>query len=323
MIKSSVKSSVTGMVLEIQRMSTEDGPGIRTTVFLKGCPLSCAWCHNPESISRLPQIHWLGAGCLGCGLCVEVCPVSALTLRDKGIVVNREICTGCGLCADTCPSASIELLGRRWSIEDLTNELVKDRAYFGNSGGGVTLSGGESTMQREFTAGLLKELRSRGISTAIDTCGLFPEQVFDEIFPYADIILFDLKEGDSDLHKKFTGVSNEPIIENLHKAARYVKDHLYPGKIWVRTPVIPGATARADNMKTIGKIIGGLPSGAVERWELCAFNNLCADKYKRLGIEWKFSGTALLGKELMEELFEAAKSSGVRQEIVSWSGSVR
>ena len=323
MIKSNVKSSATGMVLEIQRMSTEDGPGIRTTVFLKGCPLSCAWCHNPESISRFPQIHWLGAGCLGCALCVEVCPVSALSLTDKGVGINREICTGCGLCADTCPSASIELLGRRWSIDDLTNELVKDRAYFEKSGGGVTLSGGECTMQREFTAGILKELRIRGISTAIDTCGLFQEQVFDEIFPYADIILFDLKEGDSDLHKKFTGVSNEPIIENLHKTACYVKDHLYPGKIWVRTPVIPGATARADNMKIIGNIIAGLPSGAVERWELCAFNNLCADKYKRLGIEWEFAGTEPVEKELMEELFQSAKSSGVREDIVSWSGSVR
>ncbi len=323
MINSNVKSSVTGRVLEIQRMSTEDGPGIRTTVFLKGCPLSCAWCHNPESISRLPQIHWLGAGCLGCGLCVEVCPASALTLTDKGVTVNRKICTGCGLCADTCPSVSIELLGRMWSIEDLVNELVKDKAYFENSGGGVTLSGGESTMQREFTAGVLKELRSRGISTAIDTCGLFPEQVFDEIFPYADIILFDLKEADPDLHKKFTGVSNEPIIENLHKVAAYVKEHLYPERIWVRTPVIPGATARIDNIKAIGGIISRLPSGVVERWELCAFNNLCADKYKRLGIEWEFSGTGLVEKSEMEKLFETAKSSGVREDIVSWSGSVR
>jgi pyruvate formate lyase activating enzyme len=227
------------------------------------------------------------------------------------------------LCADTCPSASIELPGRRWSIEEIVNELIKDRAYFENSGGGVTLSGGECTMQREFTAGVLKELRSRGINTAIDSCGLFPEKVFDEIFPYADIILFDLKEADPDMHKKFTGVSNEPIIENLHKAAACVKEHLYPEKIWVRTPVIPGATARVDNIKAIGEIIAGLPSGVVERWELCAFNNLCADKYKRLGMEWEFSGTGLVEKSEMEKLFEIAKSSGVKEEIVSWSGSVR
>ena len=217
----------------------------------------------------------------------------------------------------------LHLLPRRWSIEDLVNELIKDKAYFENSGGGVTLSGGESTMQREFAAGVLKELRSRGINTAVDTCGLFPEQVFDEIFPYTDILLYDLKIADPDLHKKFTGVSNERIIKNLHKSARYVKDHLFPGGMWVRTPVIPGATAYVENIKAIGKIIAGLPSGVVERWELCSFNNLCADKYKRLGIEWEFSGTGLVEKEVMEELFETAKSSGVKEGIVSWSGSVR
>lgn len=316
-------TSATGTVLEIQRMSTEDGPGIRTTVFMKGCPLSCIWCHNPESISILPQLNWLKAGCLGCGLCVNICPVSALTLTDKGMEINRKLCDACGTCADTCPSASLELLGSQWTPSELAAELAKDRAYFENSGGGVTVSGGESTMQKEFTSALLKELRNMGIKTAVDTCGLFNDAIFNDIFPYTNLILYDIKESDPDLHLKYTGTSNKKIFENLKRTAAFVKDHIYPEKMWIRTPVIPDATARADNISAIGRIISELPVGVVERWELCAFNNLCADKYSRLGIKWKFADSPLIERDVMNELFEIAKKSGVDPDIVSWSGSVR
>jgi len=310
-----------GTVLEIQRMSTEDGPGIRTTVFMKGCPLSCRWCHNPESISPKPQVHWLAIRCIGCGTCVGVCPLKALSAAECGIIIDRNICSGCGLCSEQCPSTALELLGRKWEVEDLFEEIVKDRAYFENSSGGVTISGGECTLQTDFVSALLMKLKAAGIHVAVDTCGLFNDSVFEKIFPFADIVLYDIKEINPKLHKKFTGCGNEKIMKNLIRTAEYIKEHLHPGGIWIRTPVIPGATDRLENIEGIGRFISSLPAHVVKRWDLCAFNNLCSDKYTRLGKKWEFEKTPLIKKSFMEELARAAKNSGVDPEIVSWSGS--
>lgn len=315
------KDLIQGTVLEIQRMSTEDGPGIRTTVFMKGCPLSCRWCHNPESISPLPEIHWMGVRCIGCGTCVKICPEKALSISDAGISINRTFCTGCGICAESCPSTALEQLGMKWSVDSLFEEIIKDRAYFEKSSGGVTISGGEGTLQIKFVSGLLKKLKAEGIHTAVDTCGMFNGLVFDEIFPHADLILYDLKEIDSDLHKKFTGCRNEMILDNLKRSAEYIKEHIYPREIWVRTPVIPGATARRENIEGIGKLIASLPHGVVKRWDLCAFNNLCKDKYIRLDKQWEFEKTPLIEESFMNELTDIARKSGVDPEIVMWSGS--
>lgn len=310
-----------GTVLEIQRMSTEDGPGIRTTVFMKGCPLSCTWCHNPESISPKPQIQWIGVRCIGCGACVKACPKKALEASERGITITRDICIGCGLCADICPSTALELMGKKWEVAGLFDEIVKDRAYFENSSGGVTVSGGEGTLQTMFVGALLRKLKASGIHTAIDTCGLFSEAVYEEIFPFADLVLFDLKESDTELHKKFTGSGNEKILYNLSRTAEFIKTHLYPREMWIRTPVIPGTTARSENIKAIGRFISGLTPGVVTRWDLCAFNNLCADKYTRLEKKWEFENTPLLEESFMEDLAETARKSGVDPEIVLWSGS--
>lgn len=316
-------TTLKGTVLEIQRMSTEDGPGIRTTVFMKGCPLSCTWCHNPESISPRPQVHWIGSRCIMCKMCMDVCPENALYLDEGGIEVNRELCTGCGRCADECPSTALELLGRKWTIHELVAELVKDRAFFEKSGGGITVSGGESTLQKEFVTGLLKSLRGQGIHTAIDTCGVCGKDALDRILPHADLVLFDVKLIDAEQHRRFTGSSNEKILENLRHVARLVKEHLYPRELWVRTPVIPGATDTDENIQGIGEYLAGLPAGVITRWELCAFNNLCVDKYTRLGRQWDFAGVELMDKERMEHLAEVARSTGVDPAIVLWTGSTR
>jgi len=218
------ENTVPGMVLEIQRMSTEDGPGLRTTVFLKGCPLACDWCHNPESISPTPQLVWQGTGCIGCRTCMDTCQNNALTLGPKGVVINRKRCQGCGHCADQCPSCAITLLGKRWFPQDLIRELVKDSAYFASSKGGVTLSGGEATLQPEFALQVFRKLQAMGIHTALDTCGMCAPGILEKLLPHVDLLLFDIKEMDSTRHKQFTGASNATILDNLRQLPELLKN---------------------------------------------------------------------------------------------------
>ncbi len=277
-------------------MSTEDGPGIRTTVFFKGCSLNCLWCHNPESISPHPQVHWVSNQCIGCKTCLEVCPEGALAFTSAGNRVDRNRCTGCGLCAEECPANALELLGRTWNLDDLFAEVMKDRTYFEKSGGGVTLSGGEPTMQAGFNRELLKRLTESGIHTALDTCGMCSPKALQGLLPYCDLLLFDVKEIDSEKHVKFTGTGNEKILENLIHVRDWMQSNDRPKKLWIRTPIIPDATATSENIRGIGKFIAANLDGLVDRWELCAFNNLCKDKYLRLNLDWTYRDRDLLGK---------------------------
>ncbi|MEI7590347.1 MAG: glycyl-radical enzyme activating protein, partial [Deltaproteobacteria bacterium] len=203
-----------GTILDIQRFSTEDGPGIRTTVFMKGCPLACKWCHNPESISPKPQLQWLGVGCLLCADCVSVCKRNGLQIKQDGIDINRGNCIACGDCARACPAAVLKISGEEWDIDELVAELIKDRTYFEKSNGGVTISGGEAMMQSSFVAKLLSQLQNDGIHTAIDTCGHTSPDALNGILPYANLVLFDLKEMDSECHRVFTGKGNARILNN-------------------------------------------------------------------------------------------------------------
>ncbi|MBW1990448.1 MAG: glycyl-radical enzyme activating protein [Deltaproteobacteria bacterium] len=311
-----------GLVLEIQRMSTEDGPGIRTTVFFKGCPLSCAWCHNPESISPKPQVQWVGSRCIGCGTCVEVCERKALSAGPEGVFVDREKCAGCGACADQCPSTAMELLGRRFSVEGLVAEVEKDRAYFEPSGGGVSVSGGEPSMQADFCAAFLAACRERGLHTALDTSGLCSKGALNRLLPYADLVMFDVKCVDEKLHKQFTGVDNKRILQNCRYVREVAVTHKRPSEMWVRTPLIPGYTADEDIVAGIGAFIASL-GGGVARWELCAFNNLCRDKYTRLGLDWPLKDEPLLTRQRLEELADAARNSGVDPAMVHATGMTR
>ncbi len=313
----------TARILEIQRMSTEDGPGIRTTVFFKGCSLKCKWCHNPESISMQPQVHWIGSRCLGCKTCMDVCPSNALSFTETGMEINRLTCTGCGACAEACPAAAMELLGKEWTLDDLTNEVVKDNAYFEKSGGGITVSGGEPGMQAAFVGMFLKSLREEGIHTALDTCGLCATEALKQLLPYSSLVLYDLKEIETENHKKFTGEHNDRILGNLLVVAETIRSHLYPAALWIRTPVIPGMTAREDNVFRIGRFIAKNLGDVVSRWELCAFNNLCKGKYLRLGEDWALRDELLLPKESMEQFARIARESGINPDIVVWTGSTR
>ncbi|MGD8465033.1 MAG: glycyl-radical enzyme activating protein [Anaerolineae bacterium] len=314
---------LSGRILHLQRLSTEDGPGIRTTVFFKGCPLRCAWCHNPESLSPQPQVQWLETRCIGCRTCLAACPHGCLDLTGQGMRIDRQRCTGCGICAEACPANAMELLGTAVTVKDLVKELVKDRTYYETSGGGVTASGGEPALQADFVAALLARLQGEGVATALDTCGLAPSQAWHKILPHVDLVLFDLKEIDPDQHRAHTGQSNERILEALLMVRDYITGQRPDTRLWIRTPLIPGATATAANLRGLGDFIAHHLDRLVERWELCAFNNLCRDKYRRLGMPWRFDETPLLSDQTLRALERQARRSGVDPAIVVATGPTR
>lgn len=308
------------LIFSIQRMSTEDGPGIRTTVFFKGCGLNCGWCHNPESISMKPEFQWFGIRCIHCRLCETNCSEKAVQVNEKEVVVDRALCRRCGKCAEECPANAMELIGTKWKLTDLLDEVKKDRVYFEKSGGGVTLSGGEPMMQPVFALEFLSELKKEGIKTAVDTSGHCNSTDLKSILPFTDLVMFDLKVADADKHKAYTDHSNERIIANLKMIAATISP---PKALWIRTPLIPGATASMSNINAIGQLIAGLPSGSVSRWELCSFNNLCKDKFLRMGLEWNYADYDSLTEEEIETYVQAARQSGVQAEIVTWSGTTK
>ena len=313
--------TTSGTILHTQRLSTEDGPGLRTTVFFKGCPLRCAWCHNPESISPKPQVHWLENRCIACHTCLSACPHGCLSNSGPGISIDRARCNGCGDCAAACPANALELLGVATTASGLLPELLKDRAYFGVSGG-VTISGGEPTLQASFAAELLEGLHNAQVHTALDTCGLCVRTVLEKLYPLVDLFLFDLKLLDPARHRQHTGQDNALILDNLRWLARQIA--ATNGKaLWIRTPLIPGATDDPQNLTAIGDFIAGQLDGSVARWELCAFNNLCRDKYRRLGLDWAYASTPLLTQSALDRAGDAARASGVDPSIVNVTGATQ
>ncbi len=317
------EKEITGLMLHIQRLSTEDGPGIRTSVFLKQCPLHCRWCHNPESISRQPEIQWLENRCIGCENCVNLCLEKALTMTDAGLVINRVVCTACGICAEECPATALELLGTYIGVDELVSQLLKDRVYYEQSGGGVTFSGGEPVMQPDFVAAVFRRLQEAGTHTALDTCGMVSFNSLSRVLPYTDMVLFDIKLIDPTAHQRFTGQSNDVILQNLRALRDYITGQSSDMRLWIRTPLIPGATATRANMTDIGTFIADNLCDVVERWELCAFNNLCRDQYRRLGIEWEYANTPLLSEAELEEMAECARSSQIDSRIVVQTGATQ
>ncbi|MDD5398154.1 MAG: glycyl-radical enzyme activating protein [Dehalococcoidia bacterium] len=310
------------IILHTQRLSTEDGPGIRTTVFFKGCPLNCLWCHNPESISFKPQMHWMESRCIGCGICLKTCPNGCLTRTANGIKRDREKCLSCGRCAQECPAGAQEMLGKTVGQEELLKELLKDKVYYDKSGGGITLSGGEPLMQAEFCAGLLSKLKENGIHTAVDTCGMCSTASLEKVLPFVDLILFDLKEIHPEKHLGYTGHDNRRILENLIHVRDYIRAN--PGKqLWIRTPLIPEATAEEETVERIGRFIHNTLENDVQRWELCAFNNLCRDKYRRLDMEWKYATTPLMSKADMGRFETIARGSGPDPDKIFVTGAAR
>jgi pyruvate formate lyase activating enzyme len=314
---------LTGRILHLQRLSTEDGPGIRTTVFFKGCPLRCTWCHNPESLTALPEIQWFATRCIGCDTCLSVRPNLCLVRTDAGLNIDRILCDGCGKCAEACPAGAIELLGKSISVDELLAELLKDRIYYEKSGGGVTLSGGEPTLQVDFAEALLRGLKERNIATALDTSGMCSTDTLDRLLPFTDLVLFDLKLYDDHLHRQYTGSSNRQILDNLLHLLDMQNSQSWPFKLWIRTPLIPGTTATYDNLTALGYYLSNELTAGVERWELCAFNNLCRDQYIRLGLEWAYAETPLMTADELAGCEQVAKTACNHPEIVHATGATR
>lgn len=306
------------IILDIQRMSTEDGPGLRSTVFFKGCSLSCKWCHNPESIDFKPIVQWQKDRCINCLTCIEACPTKAINFNESGLFINNDICKRCSTCVKECPTGALIMKGHEYTLDGLVKEVIKDKVYFGDNGG-VTLSGGEVLMQGEFAIKLLKSLKERGISTAVDTAGLVPFKVLQEALEYTDVLLYDIKLIDPNEHKKFCGASNELILDNLIK----ISQGDVKWRLWIRTPIIPDATDSNENIAGIAEFINKNLKGRVEKWELCSFNNLCRNKYEMLHQKWDYQNTKLNTKEKMESLVSIAKEILDEKDIVRYTGATQ
>lgn len=264
-----------GTIFDIKRFAIHDGDGIRTTVFLKGCPLKCLWCHNPESISFKPQLAYYVNKCMHCGSCADLCPTGAHVMTEAGHVFHREHCISCGKCEEACPVAALSLFGKTVTPEEILPVLLEDREFYVNSCGGVTLSGGECLMQPDFCAELLRLLKAEGIHTAVDTCGFVPRASIEKVLPYTDIFLFDIKAVDPQVHKSCTGQSNELILENL----RYIDA---AGKaIEVRVPYVPGHNDQ--QMEKISALVKTLKN--VTAVKVLPYHNYAGSKYEALDME--------------------------------------
>jgi pyruvate formate lyase activating enzyme len=268
------------LVLDIKGNSLDDGPGIRTVIFFKGCPLSCVWCQNPESKETGVEISFDEKECIGCDTCLDVCPEGALS-RDNPFFIDRERCTFCFDCADNCPALALSVVGREMSCDEIVGALLKDKPFYDTSGGGVTLSGGEPTMFMDFTAGLLVELKSKGIHTLLETCGLFNLKRFEEkLYPHLDTIYFDLKLHDPGEHLKFCGVRNDTIIENFIALHKMSSESGIP--LLARVPLIPGITDRESNLGAIAHL---LRMQGAKKVQVLSYNPLWHEKSRKIGVE--------------------------------------
>jgi pyruvate formate lyase activating enzyme len=253
----------TATIFDIERASYVDGPGIRTTVFFKGCNLRCAWCHNPESQAHAPQMMFYQNKCTGCGKCKEKCPY------------GLDECRLCGKCTFYCPHDAREICGKEYTLDEVLGEILKDRAFYESSGGGVTFSGGECMLQIDFLEEILKECKENGIHTAVDTAGHVPYERFERIIPYTDLFLYDVKCYDSEKHKEYTGVGNELILENLAKLLRFAKS------VWVRIPIISDVNDTEEEISAISRFLK--ENGKPEKVELLPYHAMGEHKYGALG----------------------------------------
>lgn len=293
-------------VINIQKYSVHDGPGIRTTVFFKGCPLKCWWCHNPESHKLNHEIMFHGEKCKGCGKCAQRCPEHAIEIIDGKAHRNASLCHICNRCSDFCPNQAFEYVGEDLEVSEMMKEILKDKPFYENSGGGVTFSGGEPMLHADFLSKLLPRCKMQGIHTAMETSGCVAWSEFEKVAKDIDLFLFDIKQINTETHKKYIGVGNEQILSNLKSLSNMGK------KIIVRMPIIAGVN---DDFETIDKTIEFLKEIHFERVDLLPYHKMGMNKYTNLDREYQLTGMEKPSDEHMQEISERFLSAGMLNKI--------
>jgi pyruvate formate lyase activating enzyme len=296
-----------GLVFNVQRFSIHDGPGIRTTVFLKGCPLECWWCHNPEGLHRDKEVSYRTDRCIVCGECVDACPHGALSKDERRIQRDPLQCVVCGTCLDSCATGARDIVGQELSVGDVMTQIARDRVFFETSGGGVTFSGGEPLFQIAFLSSLLRECKKQSIHTAVETSGYATPASFERIAETTDLFLFDVKLMDDERHQRFTGVSNRIILDNLRHLAGQQQN------VIVRIPVIGGVNDDQWNIDAIAAFVSELPG--IRHIHLLPFHSAAAGKYQSLGMNYRMDNGAHAGPDRMQQIVETFSTQGFSVQI--------
>lgn len=293
-------TEATGIVFNIQRYSIDDGPGIRTTVFLKGCPLSCVWCSNPESQNTEPELMHRDSLCKRCYRCVATCPLGAVTVGPDGIVIDRDVCDACGECVETCPHGAMRIAGEEMTVEQVFDVVRRDADFYRDSGGGVTISGGEALLQPDFTLALLKRFREAGFHTCLDTAGAGDLEDLRRIIPYVDLFYFDIKHLDPEMHRAMTGGSNTKILRNFEEVAASGVP------LVVRVPVVPGFNDNISDIAAIAELVAVVAPHADVH--LLPYHRYGQQKYAMLGLDYELATAETPSEEFLKEACQIVES---------------